>query len=256
VTSADRRSPPFGDGYLDSPGAGAGGPVAQAHRKPQARKSSASGRSRNPRRRSTDGAQRQAPRANLRIVETRIPPTTGPAASGCSSTSASSRSSRATGQVSRPRRAPAELEDHACRLGRRGGFITRLREGTWVGHIAEHIALELQNLAAPTSATARPDHRRIRPLQRDLRVPRGNRSGSRRAGSRSAREPSSSRRGVACVRLHGPARGLIRLRSLPRSVLDRRSPRGSPRDIRTSASTVTRSSSSGRASISCGSGRR
>ena len=39
------------------------------------------------------------------------------------------------------------LEDHACSLGRRGGFITRLREGTWVGHIAEHIALEFQNLA-------------------------------------------------------------------------------------------------------------
>ena len=32
-------------------------------------------------------------------------------------------------------------------LGRRGGFISRLREGTWAGHIAEHIALELQNLA-------------------------------------------------------------------------------------------------------------
>ena len=39
------------------------------------------------------------------------------------------------------------LEDHACSLGRRGGFITRLREGTWVGHIAEHVALEFQNLA-------------------------------------------------------------------------------------------------------------
>jgi cyanophycin synthetase len=39
------------------------------------------------------------------------------------------------------------LEDHACSLGRRGGFITRLKEGTWAGHIAEHIALEFQNLA-------------------------------------------------------------------------------------------------------------
>jgi cyanophycin synthetase len=39
------------------------------------------------------------------------------------------------------------LEDHACSLGRRGGFITRLKEGTWAGHVAEHIALELQNLA-------------------------------------------------------------------------------------------------------------
>jgi cyanophycin synthetase len=39
------------------------------------------------------------------------------------------------------------LEDHACSLNRRGGFITRLKDGTWVGHISEHIALELQNLA-------------------------------------------------------------------------------------------------------------
>ena len=39
------------------------------------------------------------------------------------------------------------LEDHACSLGRRGGFVTRLREGTWAAHIAEHVALEFQNLA-------------------------------------------------------------------------------------------------------------
>jgi cyanophycin synthetase len=39
------------------------------------------------------------------------------------------------------------LEDHACSLGRRGGFVTRLRDGTWAGHVAEHVALEFQNLA-------------------------------------------------------------------------------------------------------------
>jgi cyanophycin synthetase len=39
------------------------------------------------------------------------------------------------------------LEDHACSLGRRGGFITRLRDGTWAGHVAEHVALEFQILA-------------------------------------------------------------------------------------------------------------
>ncbi|MEJ7752875.1 MAG: cyanophycin synthetase [Candidatus Limnocylindrales bacterium] len=39
------------------------------------------------------------------------------------------------------------LGEHACSLGRRGGFVSRLQEGTWMGHIAEHIALELQNLA-------------------------------------------------------------------------------------------------------------
>ncbi len=39
------------------------------------------------------------------------------------------------------------LDDHACSLGRRGGFVTRLRDGTWAGHVAEHVALELQNLS-------------------------------------------------------------------------------------------------------------
>jgi len=36
------------------------------------------------------------------------------------------------------------LKDHSCSLGRAGGFLARLSEGTWVGHVAEHVALELQ----------------------------------------------------------------------------------------------------------------
>jgi cyanophycin synthetase len=32
-------------------------------------------------------------------------------------------------------------------VGERGGFLERLREGTWAGHILEHVVLELQNLA-------------------------------------------------------------------------------------------------------------
>lgn len=39
------------------------------------------------------------------------------------------------------------LEEHHCSPGVRGGFLQRLREGTWPGHIMEHVALELQNLA-------------------------------------------------------------------------------------------------------------
>ena len=41
------------------------------------------------------------------------------------------------------------LEEHGCSHGCRGGFIRRLREdgGTWMGHIWEHITLELQNVA-------------------------------------------------------------------------------------------------------------
>jgi cyanophycin synthetase len=36
------------------------------------------------------------------------------------------------------------LAEHSCSVGRPGGFIERLKEGTWLGHVAEHIALELQ----------------------------------------------------------------------------------------------------------------
>lgn len=39
------------------------------------------------------------------------------------------------------------LQSHGCSIGGPGGFITRLRRGTWVGHIVEHIALEMQCLA-------------------------------------------------------------------------------------------------------------
>ena len=36
------------------------------------------------------------------------------------------------------------LEGHTCSRGHRGGFIERLREGTWLGHVSEHVALQLQ----------------------------------------------------------------------------------------------------------------
>lgn len=39
------------------------------------------------------------------------------------------------------------LVEHRCSYGERGGFLQRLREGTWPGHILEHVTLELQNLA-------------------------------------------------------------------------------------------------------------
>ena len=38
------------------------------------------------------------------------------------------------------------LHAHGCCYGRPGGFITRLRGGTWLGHVVEHVALELQSL--------------------------------------------------------------------------------------------------------------
>jgi len=36
------------------------------------------------------------------------------------------------------------LKDHSCSLGRPGGFVERLEDGTWLGHVAEHVAIALQ----------------------------------------------------------------------------------------------------------------
>lgn len=38
------------------------------------------------------------------------------------------------------------LQDHTCSYGVKGGFVQRLRDGTWMGHILEHTSLELQCL--------------------------------------------------------------------------------------------------------------
>ena len=43
------------------------------------------------------------------------------------------------------------LIEHRCGIGERGGFLQRLREGTWPGHILEHVTIELQNLAGMQS---------------------------------------------------------------------------------------------------------
>jgi len=39
------------------------------------------------------------------------------------------------------------LYEHRCSEGVPGGFFMRVEEGTWMGHVVEHIALELQTLA-------------------------------------------------------------------------------------------------------------
>ncbi len=36
---------------------------------------------------------------------------------------------------------------HRCSVGEPGGFFSRVKEGTWMGHVIEHIALEIQSLA-------------------------------------------------------------------------------------------------------------
>ena len=41
------------------------------------------------------------------------------------------------------------LNEHGCSYREAGGFVRRLREdeGTWLGHVLEHVAIELQNVA-------------------------------------------------------------------------------------------------------------
>jgi len=39
------------------------------------------------------------------------------------------------------------IYSHRCSVGTAGGFFQRVEEGTWMGHVIEHIALEIQTLA-------------------------------------------------------------------------------------------------------------
>jgi len=47
------------------------------------------------------------------------------------------------------------LERHRCSVGMRGGFVSRLRDGTYMAHIIEHVALELQCLAGTPAGFGR-----------------------------------------------------------------------------------------------------
>lgn len=38
------------------------------------------------------------------------------------------------------------LKRHSCSLGYEGGFLERLKEGTYIGHVTEHLIIEIQNM--------------------------------------------------------------------------------------------------------------
>lgn len=40
-----------------------------------------------------------------------------------------------------------EMISHECSEGKQGGFFERLKRGTWLGHVIEHVALEIQSMA-------------------------------------------------------------------------------------------------------------
>ncbi len=56
-------------------------------------------------------------------------------------------SNRIDGFYERLRTLIPSLYSHECSEGRPGGFFYRVEHGTWMGHIIEHIALEIQTLA-------------------------------------------------------------------------------------------------------------
>lgn len=56
-------------------------------------------------------------------------------------------SNKVDGFAERLERMLPSLYEHHCSEGHEGGFFERVREGTWMGHIIEHIALEIQTLA-------------------------------------------------------------------------------------------------------------
>jgi cyanophycin synthetase len=72
---------------------------------------------------------------------------------------------------------PALIEHH-CGVGERGGFLERLQEGTWAGHVMEHVVIELLNLAGmptgfgQTRSTSQPGVYRMVFRARDEQVAR------------------------------------------------------------------------------------
>jgi cyanophycin synthetase len=56
-------------------------------------------------------------------------------------------SDKIEGFYGRMNEALPSLLSHGCSYGEEGGFLRRVQEGTWAGHIIEHFALEMQTLA-------------------------------------------------------------------------------------------------------------
>ncbi len=149
--------------------------------------------------------------------------------------------------------------EHSCSLGKQGGFGERLEDGTWLGHVAEHVALELQRESGAhisrgkTRSAGRPGR-----LQRDLRLRRGAGRAGRGRARRSPGEPSRARPRTG-FDFHAELERLILLAERrqfgpsTQAIVDEARQPGHPVDP---AERGNRWSSSARASTSSGSGRR
>ena len=51
------------------------------------------------------------------------------------------------GFLDRMKKMIPSMATHRCSKDNEGGFYERVVEGTWMGHVIEHIALEIQSLA-------------------------------------------------------------------------------------------------------------
>ena len=99
------------------------------------------------------------------------------------------------------------LAEHYCSMGHPGGFVERLREGTLLGHVIEHVALELQVLAGATvfygktRATSRPGVYRVvfEASERDAALEAG-RSAARLVGAAARGERYDVERRVERIR--------------------------------------------------------
>jgi len=56
-------------------------------------------------------------------------------------------SNKVRGFYGRMRKMVPSMQAHRCSVGEPGGFFQRVKEGTWMGHITEHVALEIQTMA-------------------------------------------------------------------------------------------------------------
>lgn len=59
------------------------------------------------------------------------------------------------GFLERIKKLMPSLYEHRCSEGIPGGFFLRIEEGTWMGHVIEHIALEIQTLAGSDAGFGR-----------------------------------------------------------------------------------------------------
>jgi cyanophycin synthetase len=66
------------------------------------------------------------------------------------------------------------LYEHRCTEKKPGGFFERVRRGTWLGHVIEHVALELQSLAGMPCGYGRTRSTDMKgSLQRSICLPGG-----------------------------------------------------------------------------------